>query len=686
MIWNVLCFTDMDHHENLMRISLSLNAMLNVIIGSEMFINIRRVTTNLRDDIFKIQCELVNSPLVPCYSGSRAEGLRFKSSDDDWMAIYRYIKVIQTYSYTTIYDSNMTLLLMENEMTKPGFTLLKLIGESKEQVIKWSKEYILNGYYLSCKRWREFHTQPSLSQFTHGPCASGKLGTLEYDIVYCLKCDIWPANAQDCIRRLQQSAWPSHDTIISIVNDGVLFVPIGAKQSVFENTEWRMSFSLAEKKLIHAMNHTQFLCYGLLKIFLKQAIDVNPDVKGLLCSYFLKTALLWEITTSSNKWNPSSLLFCFWNCFRRLLQWVSCSYCPNFFIPQNNMFEGKIEGTNRDKLLEHLKILHYEGYHCLLRCQSLAHAMSLTMMNRNVKIIAGQMENIVIAPVVITESFERIEIQLSKPCKPNIQSILMYRFAYVTSSHQQFLLKTWLHGYLTDYSLSGTNISAEADGESNRSQYNNLTKRMNTVRRSRIDSVTHYLYRAMLCYSSGRYNCALRLVQESKEKTSSPDSLYCHKNPTNKQYIEVGLDHLPIETVMRRHILHTVRIGNDQNIPELYLERLIGNIHTKGRVFIPPLVCAFFLQYLCHRKLGYLTEADHALFELSLLVTHDDAHHIDLHYRAVSWQILGICQQTSGDDQAACRSLMISQRQTLKDLTFKFATCVRLGIILVKHF
>ena len=29
--------------------------------------------------------------------------------------------------------------------------------------------------------------------------------------------------------------------------------------------EWRISLSLAEKALVHAMNHHMFLCYGLLK-------------------------------------------------------------------------------------------------------------------------------------------------------------------------------------------------------------------------------------------------------------------------------------------------------------------------------------------------------------------------------------------------------------------------------------
>ena len=559
IIVHVLCFTDMDN-ENLVRISRSLDAMLNSIIGPEVIINIRRTTTNLRDDISKKEGDLLNSMYVPCYSGSKAEGLRFTSSDDDWMFILRKIKVIPSDSYTTVYDRNTILLLMETEMTKPGFALLKLIGDSPYRAVRRLSEYILNGLYLSCKHWREFHT--AKSEFTHGPCASAVIGKREYDIAFCLRCDIWPANAHDCISRLHQSAWPSHDTILSIVKDGVLFVPIGAKQSIFENIEWRMSFSLAEKKLIHAMNHTQFLCYGLLKIFLKEAIDVNPDVKGLLCSYFLKTALFWEITASSNQWNPSTLLSCFWNCFRRLLCWVSCSYCPNFFVPQNNMFGGKIEGRNRDKLVQYLRILYFEGYTCLLRCQSLSQNISLTIMCRGVEITFKESDNFEIAHEIIKESMHFGNIFV------HITGFLMHQLLSPINCHERFLLKTWFHQCLTEFSLS---ICCSTEDKCNRSHYQNLTKRMNVLGRSRTDSVAHLLYQAMLCYNNGRYTHALRLVQQSKKKISDPGAIYFH-NITVVQLREASLDDLPIETVLKRHLLNFIKINNDTPIPELYLE------------------------------------------------------------------------------------------------------------------
>ena len=112
-------------------------------------------------------------------------------------------------------------------------------------------------------------------------------------------------------------------TLQQIVSGGCHFVAIGAKESPTELIEWRISFSATEKILIHSMNHVQFLCYGLLKIFLKEAIVINTEIKGLLCSYFLKTSLFWEISRNSLVWNASSYLSCFWICFQRLLDWIS---------------------------------------------------------------------------------------------------------------------------------------------------------------------------------------------------------------------------------------------------------------------------------------------------------------------------------------------------------------------------
>lgn len=55
-------------------------------------------------------------------------------------------------------------------------------------------------------------------------------------------------------------------------------MPIESKSESDENEfEWRLSFSQAEQKLVYSMNHTQFLCYGVLKIFLKDVLRLDKE-------------------------------------------------------------------------------------------------------------------------------------------------------------------------------------------------------------------------------------------------------------------------------------------------------------------------------------------------------------------------------------------------------------------------
>ena len=435
-----------------------------------------------------------NGDEIPCFSGSKAEGLRFKSSDEDWMYISRDIKVVPSDSFVPLYDVNTQwVFMMENEMTKPGFTLLRLveIGYGKNGIFfelghfrKSLSVDMLNGRYVPSKLWRETHVHGIHGHevFLHGPCSSGFLGDKEYDWAHCLKCDIWPQNARASIKRLHQSSWPSNHTIRDIVSDGVLFVPIGAKQSFFEDTEWRMSFSLAEKRLIHSMNYSQFLCYGLLKVFLKEAIDANEDVKGLMCSYFLKTALFWEISESPSQWNPSSLLSCFWKCFRRLIQWVISSYCPNFFIPENNMFLGKIEGENQNKLFKHLRALYHDGYTCLFKCSSFAsYPMSMVLNGCTYICSCG----VCVARTIVHEENNS---SVGSKCFVLNEAVICLLLDHFMQSADTYLVhyftRAWMYRLLTQLCVSQPRHSSTG-AECNKFDYQNHVRRLRVLKRCR---------------------------------------------------------------------------------------------------------------------------------------------------------------------------------------------------------
>ena len=544
----------------------------------------------------------------------------------------------------------------------------------------------LNGRYMSSKKWREFFTATSpTGAFTHGPCTSSINGPYEVDHAYCLQCDVWPDNARSSVQRMHENSWPAPDIINSIIKDGILFVAIGSKKAFFENLEWRISFSLAEKRLIHSMNHAQFLCYGLLKIFLKEAIDVNEDVKGLLCSYFLKTSLFWEITESPHHWNQSTLLSRFWKCFCRLLQWVSCSYCPNFFIPENNMFEGKIEGENRDKLLRYLRILHREGLRSLLRCRSLTLRGISAVLNdpgRYVFVEDGAVERYQYARTVLFEPWNGSPLNVGCPhLNDEILALQLHCTMSTTSSClEQYITSIWLKRSMTQISVSRSSLALSLN-KCNKLHYENHVQRMLVLKQCRTDSVCHFVYQAMACYNIRMYGQCLKLVQLAKEKVCSQSSIYLPIAYTRRD--RQRDDNLPIESRMIKFIMDVVKVQK-LDLPELFIEcHVDNNMIIRNILPIVPMVCVLFLQFLCHSKLGNQRQRDEAMNELSHRIQ-VDRHHIEDICVPLALQVLGICQQMCGDNPAACHSYLMALRHEKNN--YIGSTCIRLGTLLVQYF
>ncbi|XP_062616900.1 uncharacterized protein LOC134278618 [Saccostrea cucullata] len=307
-------------------------------------------------------------------SGSYREGFRLTSSDIDTMTWLCQFKLITDISQFRIYNtSKHFILLMEDFDTPPGFVRLRLLTPQNKFIISMCLAEFNGGVYMSGSLWREFYFQFHANDRyfqqknirNHGPCVTGVDGTLEFDQAACFASIYWPKQTRDWFDRCQRHTWPPVLVLEKILRNGFHCVPIGSKiVSTSNELEWRLSFSQAEQQLVCIMNHTQFLCYGLLKIFLKDVI--NFRVEPRLCSYFMKTTMFWMIQLGHLIWLPNRLLDCFWKCFKYLIYCVYEGDFPNFFIPQNNMFINKMVADTRASLLQQLYQYYRMGVTCLL--------------------------------------------------------------------------------------------------------------------------------------------------------------------------------------------------------------------------------------------------------------------------------------------------------------------------------
>ncbi|CAG2214679.1 unnamed protein product [Mytilus edulis] len=110
----------------------------------------------------------------------------------------------------------------------------------------------------------------------------------------------------------------------------------------------------------------------MLKIYLNEILNKYEGMKDLVSSYTMKTSLFWEVQSSyKNPWYFDTLLQSFGRCVKRIYKWVQTENCPNFFIPQNNMFENRIYGCEKNQLQTLLETLLGEKFYGLYRCQSI---------------------------------------------------------------------------------------------------------------------------------------------------------------------------------------------------------------------------------------------------------------------------------------------------------------------------
>ena len=652
-------------------------------LGMEKIVDMRRRVMALEQSL-KTASLTDDSPYEDqLLSGSRFEGFRFASSDLDFMFIYKDTRVIFSLQTEGQFNNGQTLLLAERHTTKPGFALLRLLYNPTDPILTHLCVPYRDGYYVASQKWRDNWTSLHTYLTTHGPCSTAVSGSTEVDYAICFKSDKLPKEAHCFIKRLHRAGWPDTSILQKIASGGCHFVAIGAKESQTELMEWRISFSATEKILIHSMNHVQFLCYGLLKIFLKEAIDINTEIKGLLCSYFLKTALFWEISTGHVQWCASNFLSCFWSCFQRLLHWINNEYCPNFFIPENNMFAGKVYGAVREQLLLYLVPIYQERYNCLLRCPSIQHVLHAIIQKPHLATIietTDESEKCEFEVQLILEvwnskpNFEIVQSKITRKIQ-DIDHIALRNF----SELEQQILQVWRNYLLQNLSIAsciGGSITVnEAANRSRQSSTGMPT--MPTV-----DVTRHLLYTALYHYRCRIYSAAISLLQEAKLKLQNPYLLYIWCKDIEKYQAARG-EHKPFTQMKKEIVAWTVELRTDMTIQELTLEHQAANRHLLDLIVVPPLVFTNFMCFLCYHHMGMANEAQSMLQELSILVQYDNGYHISIRDKDITWQMLGICQEMSGDHHGACQAYCNALQQ--KYCYTQFAPLARISVIIYKH-
>ncbi|XP_063408324.1 uncharacterized protein LOC134691692 [Mytilus trossulus] len=608
-------------------------------VGSEIDIRTRQRLFIIQDMIYNV----CTPPITQISSGSLSEGFDLPGSDIDIMYVCHHLDVVQNVSNIK-HPNYCDTFVMETAINHPGFTRLRLVAKADEKSVCNLRCFNCppgtctgNNYYLHVNAFLNSLKALFNSQvFVHGPCMSNEDQTM--DIAYCIRSKYLPQNAIPWASR-HRSQWPPSFLIDRIINYGCLLVPIGPN-TVSGDSLWRVSFSMAEKLLVHSFNFTQLLCYGLLKLALKRIVNTNTDIKELLCSYFLKTALFWvseELDIEIFK--LSKLYYCFSLCLDKLISWVNKCYCPNYFIPEHNMFIGKINQSNNKILLCVLESIQFGGIaglttsvvppdkesHCVLSTNRESPSITLDFLFYRVNTFYWEF------PIDLSSCYKRLV---------STKSLLNF-----TSS--LFLSDACKYHYANINQMAAQLLPSPNTLNNKNNKHKRYHKHLQDGIKT--DAVSGWLLYASFYYVTGQFNITLRLTDFVLSRCSPIMVFHCdlpscgHRN-MYKQNIHSSMT---LNDRMRMAIIRNVRFCKDSSlIPgELRLEV------ERTMIKIPPVVMLHCLRFLCYHHLGDIINREKSLRDLYTTVKYK--YLIQSAHLSDSIIIVGVCYEISGDKDTA---------------------------------
>ncbi|VDI64477.1 Hypothetical predicted protein [Mytilus galloprovincialis] len=575
-------------------------------------------------------------------SGSLAEGLDLPGSDRDIMYVIESFDILQSVNNNIKHSIHRTILVMETDINHPGFTRLKVeeVGDNVSiehnqfcpETCTGEMMYLSVNDFLT--KYAETHYGMPVS--FHGPCVSNESRTL--DIAFCLRSKYLPKNAIPWALR-HRCQWPTNYVVDKIRNYGCLLVPIGPKVLPYNDLLWRLSFSVAEKMLIHSFNFTQLLCYGLLKLVLKRIINTQGEVKDLLCSYFLKTALFWvSEEVNIDTFQCSKLYYCFSLCLDKIISWVNICFCPNYFIPEHNMFLGKINQRNNKILLCVLESIKSGGIDMFINnlfapvtgnhhLSSSDPGSLFIMLDFLIYRIISEVEGIT-SPARGISGYNKGRLMAESLLKSETSTLFIE------------ISKHYIARFSSKMSqkLQPSNIKSET--YSLRQCYHKLLQNG-----TKTDAVSGWLLYASYFYVTKQYNATLKLTDYILSKCS-PDMIFLGAQYTKDGEIFNSYKSNVHSTMTLNEKITIFTVGNIQYLMNSSLIPEELRLEVKGRtISIPPVFMSHCLRFLCYHHFDDIPNRHQALRDL--FITSQGPFTSDASV-ADSLTILGVCCEISG--------------------------------------
>lgn len=637
--------------------SISLYNAMMLLLGKEKHIKMRRTEIDIYDQLYNEAC---GGHKCRINTGSRKEGFRRYFSDLDCFGYLTRHRVVRSltdlHSYDPVTDS---VILVEHHPTIPGTVYLCLKESFSKNGVKINRIKLVDNFIQ-----RNMYIR-------HNGIFHVKSLRIKRDLAVGFACGQWPLQTDDFVARCKKFGWPTKNTLENMMSSECFFAPIGSRQSRHDNDpnsdiEWRLSFVKAEQILVRAMNHCQFLCYALLKSFIKKVVNKNAkeEEEKLLCSYYIKTAMFWCIQTDPGyKWSKENFFECFWKCYKLLLSWVYAGYCPNFFIPQNNLFVCKIVGADQERLFTEMYKLYCSGKQCFSTITRLQTALKYGARPKLTELIFNQVH---FTDRLIAEAVDDINILQCQDITYAFKALPLYKVLPIdTSNFEQILITMHVFNIFHDIALSKQSwCHCKTKCKNNRQLYKKHKKVGIKLLRltSKYGPTSDSLYLALFWYIDGNYSHSLNILKKISRRLYQDHVFFCDNDYVEQSYTR-KMQGQPMSVRIKQGMAFWIYIYSNSAFSELNIEiSLLRKQGIPACLTISPFVFTEFLTFLCHYKLES-PNADRSIQRLHSFLKRDDDRYVGL-ARDIAWDILGICHQLSGNLRQALSAFDESLRQT----------------------
>ncbi|KAL3880425.1 hypothetical protein ACJMK2_032663 [Sinanodonta woodiana] len=670
--------------DNTDRLSVFISAMLDSMGFSRHMIDFRINNVIHIDTMGALENNYSGNILL----GGKAEGTSiYGQGDTDIMYVIKCITVCGQHIIPP--SSDHAVLYTEDSEVHNGYTWLRVGNHGQyDDFIMQARRLTVGpfskpNFYLSSSAFIHFLQSlmidisplSSQCQYISGPSQPIITNGTPVDNVYAFPLQDWPAQASHWMERCGTNGWPPQNIVTPIVQSGCHIVPKGFKGSPSYHMEWCISFAVHEKSILQLFSITQKHFYILLKIMAKDLKERFPTLQDVLTSYTMKTVAMWQVELHHTRdWDRLHVLDRVMEALSFLKSCVENLNLPAYFIPENNLFEGKLNPCTADLLSGHLNTILSQGTRCVLTFPSIQQRLQIMQKpghRLDIYCSSSEMFNF-----VCLFSRKYLALNVSTTYVLNTLSLInlpdMRRHRFLTQSVSKVMKAT--QAYVKIARIMNR-------GMPNKRMYE-LCRPLLLVasNNSGIDRMSGKVKLAGVLHVLGITNKAIVTLDSIKQRPLfGIFRKFHHRNIINQtyrftkqdsDYVYAAIARLGRDNYVQQCISLDVRYTMEEMsiIPDVIKYELfhVPDIDLIGPyVYVDPDILRYYLLYKCHTELGDEANAQGAFNNLIRIATQEsfDPH---IEYREVALNVLGMCYLEKEDYLRSyscfCRAMSLRPR------------------------